>query len=677
VATAVLRVDEPLPGGSGFPISLTAQQGAGGRSTTLASGVIDAALATPSPPLELGAGESTSDAIRRLIVGSPRPLSADVRSLATWLHALLDHAGVGEELRRLRGDVPTDTGPGQGLRLYLDLRPRDVRRLPWELMSDRAGWSFGDPASPVARIAAGFGRADPKRDWFWPIRVLVVVGSAEDDEEVRAEREVGRLQNTLARHCAEVDVEVVRRPTDRALARALYRIRPHVLHIIGHGEASRTGEGRLVFELDERHRPLRRWFWRARTIRANVREAPRVVVLHCCRSDVTAHQPGVWQVAEAFASNGVPAVVSMQGPIDTRDAAGFNSAFYGALTAGLPLDVAVTSGRCAIATRHEDPEQREVCFPTLILNQPPDAILPPRWLPGPEIRDRVQQLESDNRPTLLDRRGYRRRLLEQLDRTSGAGERDFAAPPPRLIAISGPEAIGKSALAKWVIARQVQRGRQAAYVRLEVGGRREGGLDVLQKMSHAVAEAALDSMAFDAFARELDELSERAAQRARAHEQAALADHAAALTDEELHVISDGFVRALRTTAERGTLIVAVDPLDIGDDAPTAPLIPRVVSRIDAGDAGDTRLLLVKRGAAGDLHAAHVVPYTLWVEDFDTKPTEVESLWREFLVTTYDDDDRVESMLPLVVALPLRTGSPVAILELFRTIKRIGEEGSP
>src|SRR5215210_4819618 len=73
VATAVLRVDEPLPGGSGFPISLTAQQGAGGPSAMLASGVIDAALAAPSPPLEVGAGESTSEATRRLIVGSPCP----------------------------------------------------------------------------------------------------------------------------------------------------------------------------------------------------------------------------------------------------------------------------------------------------------------------------------------------------------------------------------------------------------------------------------------------------------------------------------------------------------------------------------------------------------------------------------------------------------------------------
>jgi hypothetical protein len=672
VATAVLRVDEPLPDGSGFPISLTAHE-ADGAARTLATGVIDAALATPSPPIELEPGESTCEAIRRLIVASPQPPGEHVRSLATWLHAVLDDAGVGAELRRLRGGVPDGAGPGEGLRLYLDIRPRDVRRLPWELMSDQAGWAFGDTASPVARIHADFGRADPKRDWFWPIRVLVVVGSAEDDEDARVEREVGRLQNTLARDGAEVDVEVVRRPTDRGLAQALWRIRPHVLHVIGRGERSRTGDARLVFELEERHRPLRRWFWRAGTIRGNVPEAPRVVVLHCCRSDRTAHQQATWQVAEAFAASGVPAVVSMQGPIDARDAVAFNRSFYSALTAGLPFDAAVTAGRRAIARPQTVPEQREVCFPTLILNQPPDTIVPPRWLPGPEIQDRVRALESDNRPTLLDRRVYRRKLLEQLDRTNGEGDRDFAAPPPRLIAISGPEAIGKSALARWVIARQVQRGRQAAYVRLEVGGRREGWLDVLRKVSDAVAEAAIDSTAFDTFGRQLGALRERAAERARA---AGRWDEASALTDEELDAISDGFVRALRATAERGTLIIAVDPLDIGDDAPTAPVIPRVVSRIDAGDAGDTRLLLVKRGAAGDLPAARVVPYTLWIDDFDTQPSEVESLWREFLVTSYDDDDRVESMLPLVVALPLGTGSPVAILDLFRAIKRVGEGAS-
>jgi hypothetical protein len=664
----VLSVGEPSREG-GFPVSLTfwdttsGPRPGGEPPVAVASGKIPVSFDRPDPPLDVRDGESVGEAIRRLLVGSARPRGSDVRALATWLHALLDEAGVGEELRRRRDAVARDADPGTGLRLYLDIRAAEVRYLPWELMFDGdRRWPFGELANPGARITRNYRDQGQPSDWYWPIRVLVVVGCAGDDEQMLAEREVAQLRDTLARHCAEADVEVVRRPLRRQLLRKLEERRPHVLHLIGRSETSSSGEGRFVVELDETHRPLRRWFWRASHIDADLDRLPRVVVLNCCRTNLTSDQHGSWQMADAFAERGVPAVISMQGPIESGDAVAFGSAFYRALTQGerAHFDVAVTAGRRAITAKNDGWDRREMCYPALILNRPPDQVLPPRWLPGPQIRDRVHRLEAENKPTLLDRRRYRRDLLEQLDLTGGDAGYDVL--PPRLIAITGPESIGKSALARWVIARQVQRGRQAAYV--DLGGRRHGWLEVLQRLCAEVGEAANDPTPLTSFQRSLDDTIAAARERA--------SGEAGAPLDLDVTEISGAFVRALRATAGDDTLIVALDPLDIGDAGPAAPVIPDIVSRIDAGDANDTRLLLVRRGSSGDRPPRGLSRlFTLTVDPFDTDPNEVEWMWRQFLVVTHDDDDQVETLLPAVSGIPIRDGAPGPILNLFQSVERI------
>jgi hypothetical protein len=216
-----------------------------------------------------------------------------------------------------------------------------------------------------------------------------------------------------------------------------------------------------------------------------------------------------------------------------------------------------------------------------------------------------------------------------------------------------------------VIARQVQRGRQAAYVNL--GGRRHGWLEVLQLLCAEVGEAANDPTPLTSFQRSLDDTIAAARERATGEAGAPLD-----LDEREVADISGAFVRALRATAGDDTLIVALDPLDIGDAGPAAPVMPDIVSRIDAGDANDTRLLLVRRGSSGDPPPRRLSRlFTLTVDPFDTDPSEVEWMWRQFLVVTHDDDDQVETLLPAVSGIPIRDGAPGPLLNLFQSVERI------
>lgn len=83
------------------------------------------------------------------------------------------------------------------------------------------------------------------------------------------------------------------------------------------------------------------------------------------------------QVAQEIITEGLPAVVAMELPLDGRAASAFNTAFYGALAAGLPVDTAVQIGRHRVLqVRHNGSSQRlDWAIPTLTMRVPDGLIL--------------------------------------------------------------------------------------------------------------------------------------------------------------------------------------------------------------------------------------------------------------------------------------------------------------
>jgi CHAT domain len=463
--TLLLRVDEHLDGDANeYPVVLME----GERLLTRGS--------IRGPP------EAKAKAIRETLVADAEPDPSWVDEMGLYLWDLL--GDVGDEWSQRAAEADRE---GSSLSVLLDVRPEALALLPWEIVMDRPRriHPFGREREPIARVKSYDASAGPPEREFWPLRILVVIGS--DDPNVQAEQELIDLEDALVRLCAHVDIEVLDRPTPRKLSDTLAQRRPHILHFIGHGVET-DGAGALRIENGDGT-----WDWKAQTIRQGLNHPPRLVILNACRTggaaaeergpDPTQAQYASWDVAGAFMDRHVPGVISMQGPIDSADAREFTEELYTALANREPIDVAVARGRARIANREPDAWQsRQTWLPSLAVSAPPEHILPPRYRIDD---DRFKQVQRVLRPldSFVDRREDRRTLLERLDLEDPDPELE-----ERLVIVTGDENAGKTELVRWALAQLSYRGYSAVYVDLRSNQER-GFLDVLKRIQNAVLEA--------------------------------------------------------------------------------------------------------------------------------------------------------------------------------------------
>ena len=200
-----------------------------------------------------------------------------------------------------------------------------------------------------------------------PLRVLVVISSPTDLEELDVEAEWGRIQEALGPRLADGVVAVDRLPeaTLTELGRWLRRHPTHVIHFVGHGDFDeRLGEGVVYFQ-DSRGR--------SKAVTSSVlgpflrdHDPLRMVVLNACRSARSDMRDPFGGMAQGLVQQDATAVVAMQFPISDRAAVAFTGAFYGALVDGLPVDQASSSARKALLADFGD----EWATPVLFLRAP-------------------------------------------------------------------------------------------------------------------------------------------------------------------------------------------------------------------------------------------------------------------------------------------------------------------
>jgi hypothetical protein len=227
---------------------------------------------------------------------------------------------------------------GEGLTTLLEVRPPeegapDLRNLPWELLLDTADddalWLFRDEHNPMGlKIPASASGLSPVPDLlYWPLRMLVIVGTT-SDPDIAWEEELLGIRQALAAFSLRVDLTVVKAPLSKSDAtQAITRVRPHLLHFIGHGNAPSAGRTEGALQLDDGQACVE---WKRSEIRAALtalRPPPRIVVINACEGA----GPGTSAVAAAFAHVDCPAVIAMRGKIPGASAACFSAAFYGAL----------------------------------------------------------------------------------------------------------------------------------------------------------------------------------------------------------------------------------------------------------------------------------------------------------------------------------------------------------
>ncbi len=469
--------------------------------------------------------------------------------LGTELHDLVIVGDIDAELRRARAEGP--------FRLLLKVEPTELDALPWEFMRHDGLPLFTSTLMPVARVAPSFNRDFEPPRMCWPLRVMVVVGSA--DEAIQVEAEIDYIRDGFRKVCGLVDLEVACLPDRDRVRKMAEAVRPDVFHFIGHGGFD--GEsGHLRLE-QEGAADIE---WTAAAIRDDLADGvPRLAVLNACQSGQPDAHRGTRAAARGLAELNVPAVIAMQGPIRGAAAARFAKGFYEALSAGKPLDQAVAQARAEV-TIVASSSQRDYALPALILGAPPERIID---LSHCDPNQRLAARQRRGVLSFVDRIPRRRQLWNQLWMNSQVG--------PKIFAITGPENAGKGALVRWCLGVASVLGYPTALADL---GYSED-FDSVSFLHELVA--ALPGGAGQAAA-ELSSL------------RADLRKHrdAESSYDKDPSYLYEKLASVLMALAAEQPLVIGIDGFGVIPGMWAAHAVPRLVEPIARGEVGNVRLVV-------------------------------------------------------------------------------------
>lgn len=246
--------------------------------------------------------------------------------------------------------------PERGLRLKLQLNLADssvasLAELPWEyLFSPEHGGFLGlqrqTPVLRHMRLPLPVGQPHAAR----PLRVLIVSSQPGSMPHLALAEEAEKIASTLG-SLPGVETLSLKNPTIEILRETLLRQSFHVLHLMGHGGFDpETGQGVLYFAGNGGAAEA----VSGALLAPHLSGLPslRLVFINACETACTNARAPFAGVATALLRAGLPAVIAMQRPILDGSALEFSRTVYRRLTAGDPIDAAVTEGRLAIARGH-------------------------------------------------------------------------------------------------------------------------------------------------------------------------------------------------------------------------------------------------------------------------------------------------------------------------------------
>jgi Flp pilus assembly protein TadD len=326
--------------------------------------------------------------------GSDR--AGETRDLATHLSTPKTPAiGTGKELFRalfrdevsslFHASLGSLRGRSQGLRIDISINPRHsesatLQKLPWELLCRPETEDFLclSRRTPVVRSLEAHRErrsaiARPGR-----LRILVVAASPADCPSLAVARERTNLEAAWKGQEKKVEIVFLERGGVEEMRQALLVAPFHILHFMGHGTFdTESSEGGLVFERCDGTGQL----FEGRRLAQLLHdfESLRLVVLNACHTAeaVGKHGPNPFAgAASSLVMGGVPAVLAMSGPVSDLAAVAFSRMFYQRLTAGDPIEAAVTEGRLAI--QRAEPRDGAWATPALFLRSTDGMLFAPR-----------------------------------------------------------------------------------------------------------------------------------------------------------------------------------------------------------------------------------------------------------------------------------------------------------
>jgi hypothetical protein len=391
-----------------------------------------------------------------LAVGDPEMSATEVG------HSLWDVL-LGEEVHEWWRSEVAQAPPGQLVRTILDVRPPELRSVPWELLiRGNAGPPFRSDRQPWVRAETPW---QPLAPLTVPVQVLVVVGDR-DSRDLNIDEELAAIHSALRGVPGRWSVELLEAPeTLTDLEEAWRDVQPDVLHVISHGTEI-GGQPALVI-----NGPVGPWPLYPTDVDQLFDPAPRLVILNACRTaDAPVGRKASWTFTDAFIEQGSAAVVAMQGDILSEGAVEFSGALYSALADGKAVDVAAALGRRAIdAQLRVRRDDRCWALPCLSVDADPDHVLP--------IRVEEGDLQRFTRPPysvhlkrvtgFVNQTKERRRFWRAVDPMPGDA-------PRNLLVVTGEHGLGKSAMVLSALLTLRLRGRNVVYVDLEEASKRLG-----------------------------------------------------------------------------------------------------------------------------------------------------------------------------------------------------------
>ncbi len=242
---------------------------------------------------------------------------------------------------------------GKFLRVRLRILDPQMAALPWEYLFDARQNEYLALAhsTPLIRYLEV---AQPPQPLLMapPLRILGMIASPTDQTPLKVEVEKERLERALVDLIAAGLVELTWLPGQswRDLHRAM---RPnqgpwHIFHFVGHGSFdAQRDEGLLVFADQTGKSDLRSATEVARLLSGQ--PTLRLALLNACEGAFASQTDIFASTAATLVQQGIPAVIAMQYEITDHAAIEFSTQFYDALTAGLPVDSAVTDARRAVS----------------------------------------------------------------------------------------------------------------------------------------------------------------------------------------------------------------------------------------------------------------------------------------------------------------------------------------
>jgi hypothetical protein len=594
--TLVISVEELSSKPKGYPVRLYMDDGQAGwlqKNRALASSIIRPDLSIPSPPLDPVDDKTPleGEKLREMFLEEDGS-SERFEAIGKYLYQLLFQGKVKEKWDELCQQYPKERpqqpGPTEGRRTILDIKPKTLRMLPWELMSPTSSPLplFTDTLNPIVRGALNV--AAPSASYMWPLHVLIVIGAkaveAGDVDDIKAEEEVMAIEDALIKFGRPVEWEVLRRPSNQKLTDTLRTFRPHVFHFIGHGK--RASGGRvpvLEFEAGDEGQA---WEWPARRISIDLNDVwvPRFAFINACRSSDQDEQEKVWGITDAFIEAGVPAVIGMQADVQGNAAANFPGRLYEAMARNIPLDVALAQARTDVMNVEVDGlERRDWALATFTLSVLPEQVIPMQPPVTTEFKLDIESRFSDI-SDFVDRVKPRRALWYGIEPVANPDE------GKNLLMVKGSTAAGKTWLVHWCLKICAWRERNIMYVSLKEQGTKDF-LQVLRLIRKACVTGEpfgrpVGAEAFHQFNQVVNHILDPA-QPTPGAAGAPVDDLELPLKpdidNDSLELILASFKSALQKAASNKLLVIALDDLKIRKDHFKNYLIPHLIKPIAAG----------------------------------------------------------------------------------------------